>query len=215
MARAERDRRAADERRPLVDRLGEAIERDAAVCLGPDVDDLRAAQLLRVCDLPDGRKLVVADDDPVPLAREIERGDERADTLRDGGRDGHVVGLGVHEAGERRSCRLVALDPVLPLGAVLVPAGKPLLGGGANAVRERALRARVRIDRVLEDRELVPNGHARRQTARHVSSDQGRPCAARRAGGAPTPSPRERSARSTGHSHDRRSRATRWRSARR
>ena len=161
VTRAERERRAADERRPLVDRVGEAIERDPPVCVRQDMDNLRAAQLLRVCDLTDGRELVLADDDAVPLAREIERGDERADPLRDGGRHGHVVGLGVQQAGERRSSRLVALDPVLPLGAVLVPAGKPLLGGGANAVRERALRARVRVDRVLEDRELGPSGHAR------------------------------------------------------
>ena len=69
VARAEGHGRAAHERRPLVDRVREALEGDAAVGLGPDVDDLGAAKLLRVRDLPDGRELVLADDDPVPLAR--------------------------------------------------------------------------------------------------------------------------------------------------
>ena len=82
VARAVGDGRAADERRPLVDRLREALERDRAVRLGLDVDDLRAAQLLRVRDLADGRELVLADHDPVrPPRSSGERGDERADPL--------------------------------------------------------------------------------------------------------------------------------------
>ena len=157
VARAERHGRAADERRPLVDRVGEALERDAAVVLRPDVDDLGAAKLLRVRDLTDRRELVLADDDPVPLAREIERRDEPAHPLRDGGRDRDVVGLGMDETGEGGSRGLVPLDPEIPLGAVLVPARDPALDCGAHAGRERPLRAGVRVDRVLEDRELVPD----------------------------------------------------------
>ena len=61
VARAEGDGRAADERGPLVDLLGKPLERDAPVASGTDVDDLGAAQLLRVRDLPDRRELVLAD----------------------------------------------------------------------------------------------------------------------------------------------------------
>ncbi len=148
--------------------VGEALDGNAPVRLGANVDDLRAAKLLCVRDLPDRGELVLADDDPVPLAGEIERGDERAHALRDRGRDGDVVGLRVQEAGERGAGGLVALDPELPLRAVLVPAREPLLGGRANAVRERSLRARVRVGRVLEDRELRPNGQARGQVDRRT-----------------------------------------------
>ena len=84
-----------------------------------------------------------------------ERRDDPADALRDGGRHGHLVRLAVQQLGEARARRLGALDPELPLGAVLVPAGEVLLVGGAHPVRERALRARVEIGRVLEDRELA------------------------------------------------------------
>ena len=173
VARSERDRRAANERRPLVDCFGEVLDGDAPVRLGADVDDLRPAELLCVCDLPDGGELVLADHDPVPLAGEIERRDESAHTLRDRGRDGDVVRLRVQETGERSAGGLVALDPELPLRAVLVPAREPLLRGGANAVRERTLRARVRVRRVLEDRELVPNGQARGQVRGQVPGHVG------------------------------------------
>ena len=74
VARAVGERRAADERRPLVDRLREALRGDRAVRARLDVDDLGAAQLLRVRDLADGRELVLADHDPVPLPVERERG---------------------------------------------------------------------------------------------------------------------------------------------
>ena len=168
VARTERHGGAAHERRPLVERVGEALDGDAPVRLGADVDDLCPAQLLRVRDLPDRGELVLADDDPVPLAGQIERGDEGAHALRDRGRDGDVVGLRVQEAGERSAGGLVALDPELPLRAVRVPAREPLLGCRAHAVRERPLRARVRVRRVLEDRELVPNGQARGQVRGQV-----------------------------------------------
>ena len=192
----------------------EVLERNAPVRLGPHVDDLRPAQLLRVRDLPDGRELVLADDDPVSLARKVERGDERAHPLRHGRRNRDVVGLGVQETGERRARRLVSLDPELPLGSVLVPAREPLLRGSANAIRERSLRARVRVRRVLEDRELVPNGQARGQVPGHVPSGQGRPCGAPRAGSAPRPCPRARHGRWRGRTHGPRSTARCSRSAR-
>ena len=199
VARAERHRCAADERRPLVERLGEPFDRYAAVRLGADVNDLRSAKLLCVRDLPDRGELVLADHDPVPLAGEVERRDEGAHALRDRGRDGDVVGRGVQETGERGAGGLVALDPELPLRAVLVPAREPLLRGGAHTIRERALRARVRVGRVLEDRELVPHGQARGQTRRltprSVLIGQGRPCGAPRAGSAPRPCPRARRGR--------------------
>ena len=53
---------------------------------------------------------------------------------------------------------LGTLDPVLPLGAVRVPAVEVLLVGGAHPMRERALRARVQVGRVREDRELLDAG---------------------------------------------------------
>ena len=81
VARAVREGRAADERRPLVDGLGEALGRDRAVGIRPDVDHLRPAELLCMGDLADRRELVLGDHDPVPIAVERERGDEPADSL--------------------------------------------------------------------------------------------------------------------------------------
>ena len=138
VSRTERHRGAADERRPLVERVGEALDGDAPVRFGADVDDLRPAQLLRVRDLPDSGELVLADDDPVSLAGEVERGDEGAHALRDRGRDCDVVRLRVQEAGERSAGGLVALDPELPLRAVRVPAREPLLCRCAYAVGQSA-----------------------------------------------------------------------------
>ena len=48
--------------------LREALGRDRTVLARTHVDDLCAAQLLRVGDLADRRELVLADHDPVPLA---------------------------------------------------------------------------------------------------------------------------------------------------
>jgi hypothetical protein len=155
VARAVRDGRAADERRALVDRLREALERDAAVGLGPHVHDLGAAELLRVRNLADRRELELRDHDPVPAALERQRAHEPADTLRDRGRHRHLGRVGLHELRERAARRLRALDPVLPLGAVLVPAREVLLVRLPHVTRERALRARIRVRRVLEDREAL------------------------------------------------------------
>ena len=120
-----------------------------------DPDDLGAAELLGVRDLPDGRELVLADHDAVPVAVEWQRGDERAHALRDGGRDRDVVGRRVQDACDRGTERLVALHPEVPFGAVRVPAGEPLLDRRAHGRGQRALRARVEIRRTLEDRELA------------------------------------------------------------
>ena len=87
-------------------------------------------------------------------------------------------------------------------------------------MRERALRARVRVGRVLEDRELGPNGHARGQAR---GSDPGDMSLAAKVGLAQLvvleelrrPCPRARPGRSRARSRGRRSRATRSRSARR
>ena len=84
-------KRRRDERRPLVDGRGERLR------VGLDVHHLRAAQLLRVRDLADGRELVLGDDDPVALAVEVEAADERADRRRDGRLDRHLVGRGVEQ----------------------------------------------------------------------------------------------------------------------
>ena len=159
VARSVRDRRAADERRPLVDGLRKALDGDRAVRLGPHVDDLGAPQLLCVSDLADRGELVLADDDAVaPAALERQRRDDPAHPLGDRGRDGDLVRLAVQQRGEPRTGRLGPLDPELPLGAVLVPPREVLLVGGPDAMREGALRAGVEVDRVLEDRELPPYG---------------------------------------------------------
>ena len=57
--------------------------------------DLRAAELLRMGDLPHGRELVLRDHDPVPPAVERQRRDERTHALRDGRRHGDVIRSGV------------------------------------------------------------------------------------------------------------------------
>ena len=140
------DGRDRDDRGALVDRALDVLRRD-------DVH-LRTAQLLRVPDLADRRELVVADHDLRPL-REVDRTRERADACRERRRDRDVVGLRVHEPREGRARRLVALDPVVPRRAALVPADEVLLVGGAHGIGERALRARVDVDEPLEDREAL------------------------------------------------------------
>src|SRR5215208_6430954 len=55
------------------------------------------------------------------------------------------------------ACAICPLDPVLPLRPVLVPAVEVLLVGGADGVGERALRARVDVDALAEDRKPPSN----------------------------------------------------------
>ena len=145
------DEGRADERGPLVDRSGVRLG------IGLDLDDLGAAQLLRVRDLADRRKLVRRDHDPVPLTPELERADQPADRSGDRGLDRNVVRSGAEELRERRAGSLGALDPVLPLRAILVPAVEVLVVGGADDVGERSLRAGVDVDLVAEDREPPAN----------------------------------------------------------
>ncbi len=210
IARAVRDRRAADERRSLVDRLREALERDSTLRVGAHVDDLRSAQLLRVRDLTDRRELELRDHDAISSRLERERADQAAHSLRDGGDHCHLLRRRADQAREGRPCRIRPFHPVLPLGAVLVPAGEVLVVRLSDVHRERALRAGVGVDRVLEDREAGAYGVPRCQTP---AIAQGRPFAAPRAAGARRPFPRARSALSRGRTRDRRSRATRSHSA--
>ena len=60
---------------------------------GRHVDDLGAAQLLRVRDLADRRELVLARSRSGSAPVERQRGDERAHALRHRGRHGDVVGV--------------------------------------------------------------------------------------------------------------------------
>jgi hypothetical protein len=94
------DEGGRDERGSLVDRGRIRLR------LGLDLDDLCAAQLLRVRDLADRRELVRRDDDPVPLAAELERADEPAHGSRDGRLNRHVVGRRAEQARERGPGRL-------------------------------------------------------------------------------------------------------------
>ena len=198
-----------DERRPLVDQALEVLERDDAVG-GRHVDDLGAAQLLGMPDLPDGRELEVADDDPRALGV-VEGARERAHPRRERGRHRDLVGLAADEAREGGPGRLGPLDPVLPGCALVVPVGEVGLVGAADRVRERPLRARVDVAEPLEDREALAAACHR---ARAVNG-QGRPGAGRRRRSGRPPSPAGRPGRSRGRSRGRRSRARRWRSARR
>jgi hypothetical protein len=78
-------------------------------------------------DLADRGELVLGDDDPVAAVAEPERRDQAADGGGDGGLDRNVVGRRPEQPGERGPRRLGALDPVPPLGSVLVPAVEVLL----------------------------------------------------------------------------------------
>src|SRR5262249_48180669 len=111
---------------------------------------------LRVGDLADRGELVLRDHDAgAAAALERQRADDPADALRDGRRYRHLVGVRAKQSRERGPRCLGALDPVGPFRAALVPAVEVLLVGGTHAARERALRARVQVGRVLEDRELA------------------------------------------------------------
>ena len=59
------------------------------------------------------------------LAPGSRRRHERADACGDPGGDGDVVGRGVPGARRTRLARPRSLDPEVPLGTVLVPAGEP------------------------------------------------------------------------------------------
>ena len=207
------DVRDRDERRVLVDRPVERLQRHGAVAGDPDVLDPRAARRLRVPDLPDGRKLQVGDDDLRP-ARVAQAAGEGAHAGRERGRDRDLVRLRVDEPCERRPPCIGALDPVLPRSAVLVPIAEVRLVGAADGVGEGSLRAAVDVDEALEDREAVPDAVGKRARCDGLSG-QGRPSGGPRRRAAPSPSRRARPVRSGGRSRDRRSRARRWRSARR
>ena len=134
-----------DEQRVVVDRALEVLERDRAVVRSRNVLDTRTARLLRVPDLADGRELPVGEDD-LRAPRETESACERAHSRGQGRRDGDLVRDRVDEAGEGSARGLLALDPVLPGGALLVPVVEVLLVGASDRVGERALRAGVDVD---------------------------------------------------------------------
>ena len=149
------DLRDRDERRALVDRGVERLERhDGRVALR-HVADREAAVLLRVPDLPDGRELEVGDDDAVAPAVRAQAARDGVHAGRDRGRDGDLVVVGADEAGEARARRLGALHPVLPGRALLVPVAQVVGVGAAHGVGEHALRAAVEVDLVLEQREAM------------------------------------------------------------
>ena len=158
------DRGDRDERRLLVDRGVERLERDLGA-LRRDVDHLCAARFLCVPDLADRRELEVGKHDLRAL-RPVERRRERRDAGRLGGRDRDLVRLGADQVGAGRARPLCLLDPVLPRRAVLVPVAQVGLVGAAHGIRERPLRARVDVDLLLEDRKAVPAaGRERTQVA--------------------------------------------------
>ena len=133
VARPVRDGRAADERRPLVDCLGEALGRDRTVGVRPHVDDLGPSQLLSVRDLADGGELVLADHD-LGARAQVERGDDPAHALGHRGGHGELGRLCAQQPSEGRPRRVGPLDPHLPLCAALVPAVEVLLVRRTDAV---------------------------------------------------------------------------------
>ena len=202
--------RDGDQRRALVDRGLEALERDRPVRLGGHVDYADAAALLGVRDLTDRRKLEVADDDRVAALAEAQAAEQRADAGGDRSRHRDLVLVRVHQARNAAAHGLEPPDPVLPRRAVLVPVVEVPGVRLAHRVGERALRAAVDVDLPLEDREAVPDPSRQRSDI----NGQGRPCAGPRAGAATKRPRRARSARSAARSHGRRSKARRSRSAR-
>ncbi len=75
------------------------------------MDDLRSASLLRVPNLGDGWKLVIADYNLISIASEVQGTGQGAHGVGDGGHNGDLVGLGPDEAGKCIPGRLHALDP--------------------------------------------------------------------------------------------------------
>ncbi len=157
--------RDRDERRALVDRGVEGLERyDGGIALR-HVPDREAAVFLRVPDLADGRELEVGDDDAVAPGVRAQAAGDRVHARRDRRRDGDLVVVGAHEAGEARARRLGALHPVLPGRALLVPVAQVVGVGAAHRVGEHALRAAVEVDLMLEQREAVADGVRQRVAA--------------------------------------------------
>jgi hypothetical protein len=117
------------------------------------MDDARAAQLLGVRELPDGREREVGHDDLAAPPAKVERAQQRADRRRDRGHHRDLGGPGVDQLGEGAAHSLTALDPVLPRRSFSVPVGQVGVIGRADLERQRALRAAVDIGLALEDRE--------------------------------------------------------------
>ena len=211
VSRAVREGRAADERRALVDRLGEPLGRDRTVPPGRTCTTSapRSSCACAIWPTVGNSYSLITIRFRSPSSRSAES--SALDALRDRGRDRDVVGRRMQQPCDRRSERLVPLDPVVPLGAVRVPAREPLLDRCAHPVGERALRAGVEVRRRLEDRELA----ADRGADPSRLNGQGTPSGALRPRGGLPRCPRARSCRSKGRSRDRRSRARRSRSARR
>ena len=163
-------------------------------------------------------------DDPVPLAGEVERGDERADALRDRRRHRDVVGLRVHEAArtrlERPRSRSTQNSHSAPFSsqpASHSSAAARTRFASAPCEHEFAYVVCSKIGNSARTRHAWGQvlGLTRPTRSPDAITGQGRPCGAPRAGGAPTPFPRARRDRSRARSRGRRSRATRSRSARR
>ena len=147
LRRLEEDVADRDEQRALVDRL-----HDLAVVLADD--DLEVA--LRLVEVAHGREVAALVDDPVPLRRGLEAGED--DRLGD--RDVLVhhrrAGGRADDAADLVADRQRHLPPALAPGAdpTLAPRarvlGEPLL----RLRRHRAERVVDQVGRVLEDREL-------------------------------------------------------------
>jgi len=122
-----------------------------------------------------------------------------------------LVLVRVHERRDGAPHSLETPDPVLPRRAVLVPVVQVLPVGVAHRVRERALRAAVDVDPLLEHREAVPDAPRQRRDV----NGQGKPFEDPRARAVRRLCPRARCDPSGAHTRGRRSTRTRWRSARR
>ena len=185
------DGRAADERRPLVDRLGEALGRDRAVGAPARTWTTSAPRSSCACAIwpTVGNSYSLITIFAASPRASGERADDAVHALADRRGDGDLARLCVQQPCERGPRRLRPLDPVAPLGAVRVPAVEVLLVGGAHPVRERALRARVQVRRVREDRELAPDRRA------HPAGGHRHDPKPKRLGGAPWYGPAEPTSR--------------------
>src|SRR5215208_957928 len=112
-------------------------------------------------DLADSWKFPVGQHD-LRAARVPKARGDGAEASRKRRRDSDLVGLCVDDPGEGPTRVLALLDPVLPRRAAFVPVLQVAVVRLADRVRERALRARVYVDALVEGREPVANAVGQR-----------------------------------------------------
>src|SRR5215208_2087832 len=112
-------------------------------------------------DLADSWKFPVGQHD-LRAARVPKAGGDGTEAGGQRRRDSDLVGLCVDDPREGPTRVLALLDPVLPRRAAFVPVLQVAVVRLADRVRERALRARVDVDALLEDWKAMANAVGQR-----------------------------------------------------